>query len=91
MWRYLARRLLELLPTTAGVLLLTFLLFHVVGGSPAEVALGQHANAASLAAFDARYGYNKPLLCGYWSVSRAWSAATPLPAMVMMRSATGVR
>jgi len=80
MLRYALRRLLELVPTTAGVLLLTFLLFHVVGGSPAEVALGQHANAASLAAFDARYGYDKPLLAGRWAPSRAWSERAPLPA-----------
>jgi peptide/nickel transport system permease protein len=80
MLRYLLRRLLELIPTTAGVLLLTFLLFHVVGGSPAEVALGQHANAVSLAAFDARYGYDKPLISGRWAPSRAWPEGTPLPA-----------
>ena len=80
MLRYLLKRLLELLPTTAGVLLLTFVLFHVVGGSPAEVALGQHANAASLAAFDARHGYDKPLLFGHWAKSRAIDEAAPLPA-----------
>lgn len=79
MRRYLLKRLLELLPTTAGVLLLTFVLFYVVGGSPAEVALGQHANAASLAAFDARYGYDKPLLCGHWAPSRAIDPSAPLP------------
>ena len=80
MLRYTLRRLLALVPTTAGVLLLTFLLFHVVGGSPAEVALGQHANAVSLAAFDARHGYDKQLLAGRWAPSRAWSAGAPLPA-----------
>jgi len=62
-----------MLPTTFGVLLLTFLLFHVVGGSPAEVVLGKNATAESLAAFDARYGYDKPLLLGRWSVIRALS------------------
>ncbi len=60
-----------MLPTTFGVLLLTFLLFHVVGGSPAEVVLGKNATAESLAAFDARYGYDKPLLVGRWTVIRA--------------------
>ena len=79
MLRYLLKRLFELLPTTAGVLLLTFVLFHVVGGSPAEVALGQHANAASLAAFDARHGYDKPLLFGHWAPSRAIDEAAPVP------------
>lgn len=60
-----------MLPTTFGVLLLTFLLFHVVGGSPAEVVLGKNATAESLAAFDARYGYDKPLIIGRWSAIRA--------------------
>lgn len=69
MLRYTFKRLLQLIPTTVGVLLLTFILFHVVGGSSAEVALGQHADAASIAAFNARYGYDKPLLLGSWSQS----------------------
>ncbi len=60
-----------MVPTTLGVLVLTFLLFHVVGGSPAEVVLGKNATAESLAAFDARYGYDKPLLCGNWNAVRA--------------------
>ncbi|MEI7902192.1 MAG: ABC transporter permease [bacterium] len=71
MRRYLIRRLAEMVPTTLGVLALTFLLFHVVGGSPAEVVLGKNATAESLAAFDARYGYDKPLLCGDWAALRA--------------------
>lgn len=69
--RYVLRRCLQLVPTTFGVLLLTFVLFHVVGGSPAEVVLGQHAGPASLAAFDAKYGYDKPLFFGNWADSRA--------------------
>lgn len=60
-----------MIPTTFGVLVLTFLLFHVVAGSPAEVVLGKNASAASLAAFDARYGYDKPLLWGRWNQIRA--------------------
>lgn len=70
MLRYTFRRLLQLVPTTAGVLLLTFVLFHVVGGSSAEAVLGQHADKASIAAFNARYGYDKPLLVGSWSATR---------------------
>jgi len=76
MRRYVIRRLLEMVPTTFGVLVLTFLLFHVVGGSPAEVVLGKNATAEALAHFDARYGYDKPLLCGHWAKTRA-VGATP--------------
>ncbi len=62
MLRYTVRRLLELIPTTIGILLLTFVLFHVVGGSPAEVVLGKNATKESIAAFNHRYGYDKPLI-----------------------------
>lgn len=71
MKRYVIRRLLEMIPTTFGVLILTFLLFHVVAGSPAEVVLGKNASAEALADFDARFGYDKPLLVGRWTQIRA--------------------
>ncbi len=71
MKRYIFKRLLEMLPATLGVLLLTFLLFHVVGGSPAEVVLGKNASAEALALFDARHGYDKPLFFGRWAEIRA--------------------
>ena len=63
-----------MVPTTLGVLVLTFVLFHVVGGSPAEIVLGKNATAESLADFDARYGYDRPLLFGLWSPIRALGA-----------------
>ncbi len=65
MWKYVARRLLEVIPTTFGILLLTFVLFNVVsGGSPALTILGKGADEKSIAAFNRRYGYDKPLLIG---------------------------
>ena len=64
MWRYVVRRLLEVVPTTFGILLLTFVLFNVVGGSPAETILGKNATAESVAAFNHRFGYDKPLVFG---------------------------
>jgi hypothetical protein len=48
MKRYIIRRLAELGPTTFGVLVLTFLLFHVVGSSSADVVLGKNAPAETL-------------------------------------------
>lgn len=70
MRRYIIRRMLEVIPTTLGVLLLTFALFHVVGGSPAEVVLGKNATPEALTLFDTKYGYDKPLLAGRWAASR---------------------
>ena len=54
--KYAIKRILEVVPTTFGVLLLTFLLFNVVGGSPAETILGKNATKESIAAFNHRYG-----------------------------------
>ena len=62
MLKYVIRRVLEMIPTTVGVLLLTFALFNVVGGSPAETVLGKNASAETIAAFNRQYGYDKPLV-----------------------------
>jgi peptide/nickel transport system permease protein len=82
MKRYILRRICEALPTTLGVLVLTFLLFHVVAGSPADIVLGKNATAAALAEFDARFGYDKPLVLGRWTDIRALGhvAVSSLPA-----------
>ena len=74
MWRYVARRLLQAIPTVAGVVLITFILFNVVGGSPAAMVLGQNAGARSLEEFDAARGYDKPLFFGNWTTTRALEA-----------------
>lgn len=66
MRRYILQRILEIIPTTFGVLLLTFVLFYVVGGSPARTVLGQHATQEAIAAFNAVNGYDKPLFFGNW-------------------------
>ncbi len=71
MWRYVARRLVQAIPTVAGVVLITFALFNVVGGSPAAMVLGQNASARALEEFDAARGYDKPLFCGNWTKTRA--------------------
>lgn len=62
MWKYVGQRLLEVVPTTFGILLLTFLLFNVVGGSPAETILGKNATKESIEAFNRKWGYDKPLV-----------------------------
>ncbi len=76
-----------MIPIVGGVVLLTFLLFNVVGGSPAALVLGKNASARALEEFDDQFGYNKPLLWGRWVSTRAfqdahWGAGRPAPAWV---------
>ena len=65
MIKYTLRRIAEVIPTTFGILLLSFILFNVVGGSPAEVILGKNATAESIAAFNHKWGYDKPLVLDF--------------------------
>jgi peptide/nickel transport system permease protein len=74
MWRYVLKRLAQAVPTVVGVVLITFVLFNVVGGSPAAMVLGQNAGARSLEEFDDARGYNKPLFFGRWTATRALEA-----------------
>ena len=49
MFAYVVRRLWQMLPTMAGVILLVFLLFNWVGGDPAFILAGKMANADDIA------------------------------------------
>jgi peptide/nickel transport system permease protein len=81
MRRYALRRLLHLIPTLLGVIVITFILFNVVGGSPAALTLGKNVSAKMLEDFDEQRGFNKPLFFGFWTRTRAYASdrATPFP------------
>lgn len=72
MLKYIVKRTLQMIPTVLGVILITFVLFNVVGGSPAKSVLGQHAQAETLEAFDELRGFNKPLFFGRTTKTRAY-------------------
>jgi peptide/nickel transport system permease protein len=72
MGRYIIRRVLQMIPTVFGVILITFILFNLVGGSPALMVLGRHVSPQALEEFDEVRGFNKPLLFGWWSGTRTY-------------------
>lgn len=72
MIRYILRRLLHMIPALAGVILLTFVLFNVVGGSPATMVLGMHATPQSLEDYETARGCNLPLFLGRKIKTRAF-------------------
>jgi peptide/nickel transport system permease protein len=67
MKKYILKRLLQLIPTLFGVALITFILFNVVGGSPALLVLGKNATAEAIAEYDHIHGYDKPLLIQFFN------------------------
>lgn len=71
--RYAVRRLASIPGILLGVILLTFILFNVVGGSPASSVLGKSASPQALEEFDEQNGFNKPLVFGWWTPTRAFT------------------
>lgn len=59
--KYILKRIWEMIPTSFGIIILSFLLFNVVGSSPAEAILGQNATAEAIADFNRKWGYDLPL------------------------------
>lgn len=62
MTAYIIRRLWQIVPTMAGVILLIFLLFNVVGGDPAYLLAGKISNAEQIANIRKQLGIDEP----YW-------------------------
>ncbi|VGO22937.1 ABC transporter permease [Pontiella sulfatireligans] len=72
MLKYILKRILQMLPTVVGVILLTFVLFNVVGGDLAAIAMGKKVSLQSMESFDEQRGLNKPLFFGTRAKSRAY-------------------
>ena len=59
--RYVARRILYVIPQLFGIILVSFLLVKLIPGDPAVMMLGPTASEQSLAALRDKMGYSKPL------------------------------
>ncbi|HEY9905246.1 MAG TPA: ABC transporter permease [Candidatus Sericytochromatia bacterium] len=65
MARYIARRLLNLIPVLLGITLLVFVFLHLIPGDPAVVMAGERATPDQVAALREQLGLNKPLPLQY--------------------------
>ncbi|MCM5679001.1 ABC transporter permease [Schlegelella sp. S2-27] len=63
---YLLRRLWQMIPTLAGVVLLVFFLFKGFGGDPAEILAGLAATPEQIAAIRQQLGLDRPVLEQLW-------------------------
>lgn len=66
MFSYLLRRILQMIPTLAGVILLVFFLFKYFGGDPAEILGGLQASAKQIESIRNQLGLNKPVAEQLW-------------------------
>ena len=65
MTAYIIRRLLYMIPIVFGVLLLTFVLFTLVGGDPSIEMAGKNATPETIEEIREEYGLNKPLFLSW--------------------------
>ncbi|MCA3227172.1 MAG: ABC transporter permease [Burkholderiales bacterium] len=63
---YILRRLWQMVPTLAGVILLVFFLFHFFGGDPAEILGGLLATPEQIEAIRTQLGLNEPVWVQLW-------------------------
>jgi len=61
MTKYIARRLILLIPTLLGLILMTFGIFKLTPGDPVALMLGQSASPEQIAVLRERLGLNEPI------------------------------
>jgi peptide/nickel transport system permease protein len=59
---FLIKRLGQSIAVVLGVLVITFIMIHLLPGSPARATLGARATPTAIAAFNHANGYDKPLV-----------------------------
>lgn len=59
--RFIARRLIQIVPTIFGIVLIAFLLIHVAPGDPVLALAGEHGDAQYYAFMRQRFGLDEPL------------------------------
>ncbi|MFL6657690.1 MAG: ABC transporter permease [Massilia sp.] len=94
MFAYILRRLWQMLPTMAGVVLLVFVLFNLVGGDPAYILAGKMANASEIANIRRQLGTDQPYYVQLWifvkqiasfDFGNAWSTGEPVSHILATR------
>ncbi len=66
MLSYILRRVLQMIPTLGGVILLIFFLFNLFGGDPSETMAGINATPAQIASIRAQLGLDQPWWQQLW-------------------------
>jgi len=75
MLRYIVKRCLYAVLTIFGVMLLTFVLFRMSAGDPAETLLGKNPTPRDVESLRARLGTDKPLFWGRLKRTECFSSA----------------
>ncbi|WP_269533175.1 ABC transporter permease [Chitinimonas sp. BJYL2] len=95
MMAYLIRRIWQMIPTLAGVILLVFFLFNVFGGDPAVVLAGKIASKEKIEAIRDQLGLNAPVWMQLWIFTQqvftfdfgnSWSTNEAVSAILLQKA-----
>jgi peptide/nickel transport system permease protein len=91
---YVIRRIWQMIPTIAGVILLIFILFNWVGGDPAQVLAGKISNPDQIANIRKQLGVDQPYWYQLWvfvqqvftfDFGRSWSTNEEVSRIILTR------
>jgi peptide/nickel transport system permease protein len=91
---YVIRRMWQMIPTLAGVILLIFFLFNWVGGDPAQVLAGKISNPEQIANIRRQLGVDQPYWYQLWvfvqqvftfDFGRSWSTNEEVSRILLTR------
>ncbi|TFW17534.1 ABC transporter permease [Massilia arenosa] len=94
MLAYILRRLWQMLPTMAGVVVLVFVLFNWVGGDPSYILAGKMSNPEAIANIRRQLGIDQPYWVQLWifvkqivtfDFGSAWSTGEPVSHIIATR------
>jgi peptide/nickel transport system permease protein len=94
MTAYVIRRMWQMIPTIAGVILLIFFLFNWVGGDPAQVLAGKISNPEQIANIRKQLGVDQPVWFQLWvfvkqvftfDFGRSWSTNEEVSRILLTR------
>ena len=94
MTAYVVRRIWQMIPTLAGVILLIFFLFNWVGGDPAHVLAGKISNPEQIANIRKQLGVDQPYWYQLWvfvkqvftfDFGRSWSTNEEVSRILVTR------
>ncbi|MDQ4097235.1 MAG: ABC transporter permease [Actinomycetota bacterium] len=61
-WRYILRRLLQVVPAVAAILVITFAVIHLAPGDPVDAVASGNGDAAYYAFMHEKFGLDKPIV-----------------------------
>ncbi|HIP25522.1 MAG TPA: ABC transporter permease [Archaeoglobus profundus] len=98
MWRYIIRRVIQIIPTLLGISFLSFALLYIFPGDPAEIILtvttGSEPSQEAIEEFRRQMGFDRPIIIQYidWlsrvirgDFGKSWTEDKPVIDVIMER------